>query len=650
MMRSYFTRLLIVAGFFLLLLGAGVLMTQEGGRAPLNPEPVAAASGIYDFCMSPDGRSIAFISGQTGSSEIWTANVAGGQPKRITDTAGIKKHIRWSNDGQWIAYVAVQPGRAGDIRLVNAADGNEIAVTETAADEREPAWSPDSRSIAFTERIAGRNRIAIADLETLEVRTLVEISASSLQWSPDGKAIVFVSDPLLSDDKRDNDDLFMVSAEGGPLKLLTPGTQRYRDYSPSWSPDSRSIAYASESSGFSNIYVVDTQSGSRRRLTNENVESFAPKWSPNGQSIAYVRNENAQFHLWVTPAEGGVPAKISDRDGVNGGLEDEDTNPRGGLQWTVEGDRIAFTHSDPGRTSDLWMARLDGTRALQVTNSMPPELRRETRFVSPDLLTYRSFDSQEVSALVYKPRGGKPRTGHPALLVFRDTLEGQHAKNWDPFIQFFVSDGYVVFAPNVRGSSGRGKEYRQMVFEHGGDYDVRDAFIGLDRISSEGLIDAERVGVFGAGTGGFLATAAIVKDETRFKAAVCLYGIVDAVTAVSYPEMAGWARYMIGSSPMAAPLPYFERSLVNFVDKLRTPIIFLYTGNDASAPFQQLQQFAVQAEVKGKWFDYRVFENESEGWRYWRPNNLRLSLEAMDALFEKHLLGRDREIRLSRNR
>ncbi len=114
--------------------------------------------------------------------------------------------------------------------------------------------------------------------------------------------------------------------------------------------------------------------------------------------------------------------------------------------------------------------------------------------------------------------------------------------------------------------------------------------------------------------------------------------------------MEEWTRYFIGSTPMANPLPFYERSLVNFVDKLRTPIIFIYAAENGAAPFQQLQQFAVQAEVKGKWYDYRIFENESEGWQYWRTNNLRHALEGMDALFEKYLLGRDREIRLSRNR
>jgi hypothetical protein len=101
---------------------------------------------------------------------------------------------------------------------------------------------------------------------------------------------------------------------------------------------------------------------------------------------------------------------------------------------------------------------------------------------------------------------------------------------------------------------------------------------------------------------------------------------------------------------MQSPLPFYERSLVNFVDKLRTPIIFLYAANDTAAPFQQLQQFAVQASVKGKWFDYQVYQNETAGWQYWRPVNLRLALEAMDALFSKHLLGRDREIRMSGNK
>jgi dipeptidyl aminopeptidase/acylaminoacyl peptidase len=281
---------------------------------------------------------------------------------------------------------------------------------------------------------------------------------------------------------------------------------------------------------------------------------------------------------------------------------------------------------------------------------MPEDLRRESRFVWPDRITYRSFDGTEIPALVYQPRGTRPRDGHPAVLYFRDTLDGEHSAAWDPIVQFLASNGYLVFAPNVRGSGGNGRSYRELVAGQGGDHDVRDALIGLDRLSSEGQIDTERVGVLGAGTGGFLATTSLIRGESRFKAAVGINAIVDVVTAASYPETAEWTRYMIGSTPLENPIAYYERSLVNFVDQVRTPIIFLYAGHNSSAPFQQLHQFAVQAEMKGRWYDYRVFENESGDWGTWRAANTRLTLEAMEALFDKYLLGRDRDVRLSRNR
>lgn len=650
-MREYIPRLVVVAAIFILCIGVGALVTQQGGRLPLLPDQIASTGGIYELTWSPDGKSIAYVSSQSGHSEIWIIPSAGGSAKRLTSNSVTKKQPRWSKDGKWIAYVAIQPSGSGDIQIVSADGATTLDLTEIPADDRDPAWSPDSSRIAYTESAAGRTRVAVVDIETRTAKRLADIPASNLQWSADGKSIVFVSDPLLpSDDRRDNKDIFVVSVGGGSPRLLTPGTPRFQESSASWAPDSRQVTFASDSSGFSNIYILDTQTGAKRALNAAQTDQLVPKWSPDGTNIAYIRNEDSQFNIWVTTLQGGRTIRVSDRDGANGGFDVDTATPRGSYEWSPDGKRIAFTHSDPSRTSDVWVAALDGTRSIQLTNSMPSELRRESRFVWPDLITYKSFDGTDVRALVYKPRRAKPKRGHPALLMFRDTLDGQNAVTWDPFIQFFVSDGYLVFAPNVRGSSGRGKEFRRLVFEHGGDHDVRDAFFGLDKLSSEGSIDTQRVGVFGPGTGGFLATASLIKDEARFRAAVCLYGIVDAVTASSYPNMSNWSRYMIGSTPIANPLPFYERSLVNFVDKLRTPIIFLYTGDDTSAPFQQLQEFAVQAEVKNKWFDYRVFENESEGWQHWRPNTLRQALEGMDALFEKHLMGRDREIRLSRNR
>ena len=650
MIKSYFQRLVLVFVLTITSIGVGVVVTQQGGRIPLHPEQVAATSGIFDFTWSPDGKSIAYVSSQSGSSEIWIVPSTGGTARRLTSTPIIvKKEPRWSRDGKWIAFVGLQSG-AGDIFIVNVADETTINLTESAADERHPTWSPDSREIAFSERFTGGARTAVVTQETRNIRPLSGTAASDIAWSPDGKSILYVANPLLTnDDRRENLDVFLIPSAGGVPRLLTPGTPRFREFDPSWAPDSRRVVYASETSGYSNIFILDTQDNTRKSFAVGDADHLQPRWSPDGDNIAYVRNDAGHLSIWSNGTQISHALKVSDRDGVNGGYTPQDAGPTGKLEWSPDGNRIAFTHSDPARTSDIWVVNMDGTRSIQLTNSMPNELRREARFVTPDPMTYKSFDGEEIQAFVYKPRGVKPKAGHPAILIFRDAIDGQHTFDWDPFAQFFVSDGYLVFAPNVRGSNGRGRDFRQLAFQRGGDDDVRDAFIGLDRLSSEGLVDVQKVGVFGAGTGGFLATSALIRDEARFRAAVCLYGVVDAVTAASNPGMRAWTRFMIGDSPMSSPFPFFERSLINFVDKLRTPIIFFYTGDGPNPSLQQLQQFAVQAEVKAKWFDYRIFETESEAWQYWRPVSMRQTLEAMDALFEKHLLGRDREIRLSRD-
>jgi dipeptidyl aminopeptidase/acylaminoacyl peptidase len=648
-MNEFLRRLTVVAILTVLCIGGGLLISQQGGHLPLRADQIAATSGITDFTWSPDGKDIAYVSTQSGTSEIWSVPSTGGIPHRLVSSPGFQMQPRWSKDGKFIAFVAVLSGTNSELHVVNLADLSVTNLTDVAAEVSNPTWSPDSAQIAISRRIGNRSQVVVVARQSKNTRVIADSVASELAWSPDSKWLLYVSDPLLTNDqRRENTDIFMVPAEGGVPRLLTPGTPRFRESSASWAPDSRQIAYTSDSSGYLNVYALDVQTGARKTVASGNYDIAQPKWSPDGSNIAYARNEESRFTIWTTSLTNNRSVKLSDHDGVNGGTDLADSEPRGKIEWSPDGKRLAFTHSDSARTSDIWIINVDGTRSMQLTNSMPPELRREARFVPPETMTYRSFDGTDIPSLVYKPRVVKPRRGHPALLVFRDTLDGQHAFGWNPYIQFFVSEGYLVFAPNVRGSGGHGRDYREQVFGHGGDEDIRDAFIGLDHLSSDGLVDTDRVGVFGSSTGGFLTTASLIKDETRFKSAIAINGIVDAVTAASYRGMGVWTRYLIGDSPMTSPLQFYERSLVNFVDKIRTPIVFFFSGDNTFAPFQQLQQFAVQAEVKGKWFDYRVFDNEVQGWQTWRPNNVRQTLDAMDAVFDKYVLGHERDIRLSR--
>jgi len=215
--------------------------------------------------------------------------------------------------------------------------------------------------------------------------------------------------------------------------------------------------------------------------------------------------------------------QLTERNGVNGGSS-ATGQTRGSHAWTGNGDQIVFYHSDPTATGDLWVMPSSGGAPRQITNHQHASLRNPDLFVWPEFFEYKSFDGLKVAGLVYKPKGSKAGDKLPALFFFRANSNGQHPIQWHPYIQYFVSRGYLVFAPNFRGSTGRGKTYRQAVFTRGGEDDLHDAFIGMDMLAADGWVDPKRVGVFGGSTGGFFTNAAITKDPNRFKAAGAWYG------------------------------------------------------------------------------------------------------------------------------
>jgi dipeptidyl aminopeptidase/acylaminoacyl peptidase len=216
---------------------------------------------------------------------------------------------------------------------------------------------------------------------------------------------------------------------------------------------------------------------------------------------------------------------------------------------------------------------------------------------------------------------------------------------WHPYIQYFVSRGYLVFAPNFRASTGWGRDHRLAGFTHGGDLDLRDAFIGMDLLTAEGWVDPKRVGVFGGSTGGFYTTAAVTKDPGRFRAGVVWYGSTDNVTLSTYGGMEGWNRFMIGKTPLENPRSYYDRSIIYHAARVDTPLLFLYAQGDGAARFQQIEQYGVQAEIHGNWYDWVVYGQEPHGWYHFRPETTGQMLRIMSQMFDTFILGEEHDVK-----
>ncbi|MBI4475421.1 MAG: S9 family peptidase [Acidobacteria bacterium] len=618
--------------------------TSSKSRPGLPIEAIAQTVWIEEFHISPDGRTIAFKSASGGTYDIWTVAVAGGQPKQITKMPGREMKPRYSPDGKWIAFEADYGGvMIHDIYIVPAEGGEPIRLTDFPLHDASPMWSPDSKKIYFTTQMFWDNSVAEIDIGTKQIKRIGR-SGGNMQLSPDGKMFAFTRNGKPDDDDQSNNDVYVMPVTGGEARLLTPDTFNALDTAPVWSPDSKKLAFISDRNGYNNVGVINIATGQAKMLLTEPIEHGEPRWSPDGKWISFTKNQNYQFHIFKIPAEGGPAVQFTERGGVNGGSSSAG-QLRGTHMWSPHGGQILFYHSDPTMTGDIWIMAADGGTPRQITNHQDAALRNPNLFVWPEFMEYTSFDGLKVAGLVYKPQGSKPGDKLPALFFFRANSNGQHPMQWHPYIQYFVSRGYLVFAPNFRGSTGRGKAYRQAVFTRGGEDDMRDAFIGMDKLSAEGWVDPKRVGVFGGSTGGFFTSAALTKDPTRFKAGVNWYGDTDLVTMSSYAGLEGWNKFITGKTPMENPENYYKRSLVFNAARVKVPLLQLNAQGDQGGRFQQIEEYNVQAQIHGNWHDWVVYAKEPHGWYHWRPDSVQKSLTLMSQMFDTFVLGEKYDVK-----
>ncbi len=635
--------LVFSAGILAALLSTSAFAQTSKARPGLPIDALAKTVWIEEFDASPDGTLIAYKSAEAGTYDIWTSPVNGGASKQLTKMPGREMAPVFSPDGKWIAFEADYKGvNVRDVYIIPAQGGDAIRLTEHPLNDANPMWAPDSKTLYVVTNMFSDTSIAAIDIASRKI-TRVGPGGGGASLSPDGKTFVFTRNTKPDDDDQSNSDVYILPVTGGTPKLLTPDTFNSLDSAPSWAPDSKHLAFISDRNGFNNLGVIDTTTGAATMLLTENIEHSEPRWSPDGKWISFTKNLNYQYQIFRIPAptsssSGGKAQQLTTRGGVNGGSS-ATGQTRGTHMWSAKGDQIFFYHSDPTMTGDVWTMKAAGGSERQITNHQDPAIRDPSQFVWPEFVEYKSFDGRKVAGLIYKPKGAKAGDKLPALYFFRANSNGQHPQQWHPYIQYFVSRGYLVFAPNFRGSTGRGKEYRQAVFTRGGEDDIRDAFIGMDALAADGWVDPKRVGAFGGSTGGYFTTASITKDPQRFKAGIVWYGATDLVTLSTYAGMEGWNKFLIGKTPMENPENYYNRSIIYHADRVKTPLLFLYAQGDSAARFQQIEQYGIQAKIHGNWYDWVEYAQEPHGWYHFRPDSTKKMLTIMSEMFDGYVLG-----------
>jgi dipeptidyl aminopeptidase/acylaminoacyl peptidase len=287
-----------------------------------------------------------------------------------------------------------------------------------------------------------------------------------------------------------------------------------------------------------------------------------------------------------------------------------------GLDFTADGRRLAIVLATPRAPHEIHVYDLETGELRQVTHAHMAGIPRD-ELVEPRLVRYPSFDGLEISALVFEPdrppagAGGEPR---PLLVYAHGGPSGQSRPRLSTLSQYFVRRGYVVLAPNVRGSSGYGRAFLNLDNRERREDSVADLKFGVDRLIAEGGVDPERVAIHGGSYGGYMVLAALTLYPEMWAAGVSRVGIANFV---SFLERTGDYRRSHREEEygdLEEDRALLERlSPLGRVDRIRAPLMVIHGANDPRVPVGEAEQIVAALRARGGPVEYLRYEDEGHG-------------------------------------
>jgi dipeptidyl aminopeptidase/acylaminoacyl peptidase len=562
---------------------------------------------------SPDGKSIAFISNLSGRNNIWLVSSDGGWPVQLTVSDQRQTAVAWSPDGKWLAYQSDYDGdEQWDIFIVSPKTGKVVNLTSTREiAELDPTWSSDGRYLAYLvkPKTSAAYEIDIYDMLMREVKHLTtntpqDKGNSNPIWTKDGKYIVYTQEQA----KGTDSNIFIAEVATGKNTLLTPhdGEQLYS--ANDVSPDGKHVLLTSNAAnGYDNIGLLDIASKKISWLTKDKWEIRGGEFSPDGKHITFTANVDGNEDIYLYDLASGKSAALPIPKGLN--------EPAGGrYAFTKDGQRLLYYHNGPTAPGDLWVYHIATGKSQQVTHSLVGGLRSED-MVEPYLVHYPSRDGKwTISGFLYVPFNMARNGQNAAIVYIHGGPTSQTVNLFNRFIQYAVNQGYMVLAPNYRGSTGYGKEFQQAnLFDMGGG-DLQDVLAGVDWIKQTGHLDPKKIAVMGGSYGGYLSMMSVTKAPEVWAAGVPIVPFVNWFTEIENedPVLQQSDLATMGDRVKSKAL-YEERSPINYIDQIKAPLLLLAGGHDPRCPKSETEQVVEAIKKRGGTIDYKIYENEGHG-------------------------------------
>jgi dipeptidyl aminopeptidase/acylaminoacyl peptidase len=419
----------------------------------------------------------------------------------------------------------------------------------------------------------------------------------------------------------DGSELWVAPLEDTGQERLVAGGPDESVFQPEWGPEGR-LHFVSDRDGWWNLYrarepgaELSGEEGALVQLTEEQADLAHPQWLFGGSTftfldggaIACVRCERGAERLFLLEPDGWVPTDL--------GLP---FTSFGFPALSARGRTVAFAAASPEREAAvvLYDAESGETEVVRESSEEPVDPAYVSR---PRPIEFPTGDGEIAHGFYYPPANPgfeAPASELPPLIVESHGGPTSHATPaLDREFLFWTSRGIGVVDVNYRGSSGYGREYRNKLRGGWGVVDTEDCVNAARYLAEQGEADGERLAIRGGSAGGY-ATLCALTFHDAFAAGASYFGIGDteALACDTHKFESRYLDRLIGPYPERADL-YRERSPINHVERLRSPVILFQGLEDEVVPPNQAEKMAAALERNGIPHAYLVFEGEQHGFR-----------------------------------
>ena len=618
--------------------------------SPVAPQSLAEGLRLSDVAWDSDGETMVWLEGRSDRGVLVCLPAGEEAPRDLTTTLSVRARVGYGGGDFGVASGWVYFSEAsGRLYRQSLAGGPAEPLTPAFGYAAAPTVSPNRRWMVFVHTYEDVDCLAIVDTGGQAWPQKLATGADFYMqpcWHPQGDRIAWVewNHPQMP---WDGSLLKMGTVQSGSdgvprladVRTLAGG-ETVAVFQPTFSPDGRNLAYVSNATGWSNLYLYDLQDGRHRMLTADGADVGQPAWqqgtrtygfAPDSSALYYVRNEAGFRRLWRYDLQRDTAADH------HAGLETYTYLEQPALSPTRE--MLACIASSSTLPARIITLPLDNPQAACVRKRSASESVPEQEFSRPQAVSWPTAGGTTVHGLFYPPSStrfqgiGLP----PAIVSIHGGPTSQAVASFHPATQFFTTRGYAVLQVNYRGSTGYGRDYTGALRGTWGVYDVEDAVSGAGYLVEQGWVDVSKLVIMGGSAGGYTVLQALVSRAGFFKAGISMYGISDlfALVATTHKFEAHYLDQLIGPLPQAASL-YRERSPLFATDAIRDPVAVFQGEIDQVVPKAQADAIVASLVSRGVPHVYHVYAGEGHGWR--KTETIAHFYGAVDAFLRQHVL------------